>query len=273
MEDVQPPREKAYKTLLPLWPRAYLPQFCWSIGYGGMLPVLALAATRVGASTSVAAFIVAVYGFGTVLFDLPAGWIIARIGEYPASKISTVVIAIGLAGCFFSKTPVELAIAVIPVSFGWGIWNLKVLTHLSRVAPVEVRGRALGLIGGFRERAPWSDRCCSSPWRATCRAPRSSSFLSAHPRLHLDLSDARSHRPHCPRRNLRPGQGLDDREVEHPGDLHRWNRNVRDLDAAGFPTGATASVGCPHRAQHIVDRGDLRGLVHPRRHLLFTPRA
>ena len=141
-------RQRAAATLLPFWPRTYIPQLLWSIGQGGMSAVLAVAATSIGASTSGAALVVAMAGLGTVFFDLPAGRVIARFGEFTASWIATIIIAGGLIGAYFATTPVVLGIAVFVVSCGWGIWNLRVLTYLSRVAPQAVRGRALALIGG-----------------------------------------------------------------------------------------------------------------------------
>ena len=60
---------------------AYGPSVVSAIGHGAMLPVLALRARDLGADVSVAAAIVALLGVGQLLASLPAGALVARIGE------------------------------------------------------------------------------------------------------------------------------------------------------------------------------------------------
>ena len=144
------PRAQSRETsaLRPLWLQVYLPNLMIATGQGAMLPVLALAAQHVHASVSVASVIVAVNGFGTMLFDIPSGWIVARFGELRSSRAAGLFLAIGLLGAIEAKTTLLLGVSVFIAACGWAIWSLVRLTHLSRVAPLAIRGRALSVFGG-----------------------------------------------------------------------------------------------------------------------------
>ena len=143
-----PKRGDSTAALRPLWPQVYLPNLIIATGQGAMLPVLALAAERVHASVPVASVVVAVNGFGTMLFDIPSGWIVARVGELRSSFLAGILLALGLFGALESRSALLLGVAVFLQASGWAIWSLVRLTHLSRVAPLSIRGRALSIFGG-----------------------------------------------------------------------------------------------------------------------------
>ena len=60
---------------------AYAPSAVSSVGYGAVIPVLALRARDLGAGVDLAALIVALLGIGQLMTSLPAGALVARIGE------------------------------------------------------------------------------------------------------------------------------------------------------------------------------------------------
>lgn len=142
------PRPSAGETIRPLWMRVYLPNLVVATGQGAMLPILVYAARNVHASPGVAAAIVAINGFGTMAFDLPAGRIVARLGEWGAAWVAAALMGLGLLGCIVADSPWSLASAVFVQAAGWAVWSLVRITHLTRVAPAHVRGRALSLFGG-----------------------------------------------------------------------------------------------------------------------------
>src|ERR1700733_7004546 len=138
----------AGRELGPLWMQIYLPNLIIATGQGAMIPVLVFAAKHVHASPAVATLVVFVNGFGTMLFDLPAGRIVARFGEQRASWVAAALLGGGLLGCLYSRDVLELSVFIFVQAAGWAVWSLVRLTHLSRVAPVWVRGRALSIFGG-----------------------------------------------------------------------------------------------------------------------------
>jgi MFS family permease len=129
--------------------QVYLPNLIIANGQGAMIPILVFAAKSVGASPAVAGAIVAVNGFGTMAFDLPAGRIVARVGEWRGACVAAGMLVVGLIGCLVANSVLVLAIAVFVQAAGWALWNLVRLSHLSRVAPPFARGRALGIFGGI----------------------------------------------------------------------------------------------------------------------------
>lgn len=141
-------RSSAGDTIRPLWLQVYLPNLIMATGQGAMLPILVYAARGVHASPAMAAVIVAINGFGMLAFDLPSGRIVARFGERGAGWIAALLLVVGLLGCIAATNPWVLALAVFVQAAGWSVWTLVRMTHLTRIAPAEVRGRALSFLGG-----------------------------------------------------------------------------------------------------------------------------
>jgi MFS family permease len=126
----------------------FLPNLVIATGQGAMVPVLVYAARQVHASSAQAVMVVALNGLGTMLFDLPAGRLTARFGERRSAQLAAGMLAGGLVGCVLASSFLVLASFVALQAAGWALWSLVRLVHLSRVAPPEVRGRALSLFGG-----------------------------------------------------------------------------------------------------------------------------
>ncbi len=140
--------EPEKRMLRALWMRVYLPNLLLATGQGAMIPVLVFAADRVHASPAAAGLVVALNGFGTMIFDLPAGRIIARLGERNSYWISAALLVVSLVGCFLARSFPLFVCSLLVQAAGWALWSLVRLTHLSRVAPALARGRALSLFGG-----------------------------------------------------------------------------------------------------------------------------
>jgi MFS family permease len=131
-----------------LWGTVYFPNLLFATGEGAMLPVLALAARHVGATPAVASLVVAVNGLGTMLFDLPAGRIVARLGEARSGQVCAALVGVGLVLAYLATDPLLLGLGVFIAACGWAVWSLVRITHLSRATPPGMRGRALSLFGG-----------------------------------------------------------------------------------------------------------------------------
>ncbi len=136
-------------SIRPLWMQVYLPNLLIATGQGAMLPILVYATRQVHGSTATGAAIVALNGLGTLLFDLPSGRIVARLGEHRSGLLAAAMLSAGLVGCILARSVVELAFGVLVQAAGWALWSLVRMTHLSRAAPVRSRGRALSLFGGL----------------------------------------------------------------------------------------------------------------------------
>ncbi len=113
-----------------------------------MIPVIPLFALELGASVAMAGAIVALRGIGMLAFDIPAGVLVRRVGERGAMLVGTLALAAVAVGASLSPSPVVLAPLVFVMGCAWSIWMLARLSHASEVAPFELRGRVLSLLGG-----------------------------------------------------------------------------------------------------------------------------
>ena len=126
----------------------YLPTVLFAIGQGAALPVIPLFAKDLGASVAFAATIVGLRGWGTMVFDLPAGAMIARFGERRSMLFGTIALAVMPFIILVSRSPIVFAALVFVMGCSFAIWQLARLAYVTERAPLEVRGRALSLLGG-----------------------------------------------------------------------------------------------------------------------------
>jgi MFS family permease len=135
-------------TLRGLGLRVYLPTFLFFVGDGAIIPIIALAARDLGASVAVAGFVVALRSLGSLAFDLPAGWIIARFGERAAVALASGCFVVTLAGWMVTESVTVFAALAFVQGSGWSVWQLARLAYVSEVVPPTLRGRALSTLGG-----------------------------------------------------------------------------------------------------------------------------
>jgi MFS family permease len=126
-----------------------LPAAVFGVGQGAAIPVVALQARELGASVGGAGVIVALLGLGMVLGDLPAGRIVARIGERSAVLLGSGIGAVGAALCLLSWTPVVLGIGVGLYGVASAVWALARQAYIIETVPVALRARALSALAGL----------------------------------------------------------------------------------------------------------------------------
>ena len=137
-------------ALRALWLPVYLPAFLFAVGQGAVVPIIALAARGLGASLAVAGLIVALQGVASVLFDLPAGSLVGRVGERRAMTGSTVVLAASLTGAALTSSLVVFALCVFALGCGQSVWLLARLAYVTNAMPNRLRGRSLSTLGGIQ---------------------------------------------------------------------------------------------------------------------------
>lgn len=125
----------------------FLPSLLYSMGYGAMMPVVAVSARDLGGSVPVAALVVAAVGVGTLLADLPAGRLAGRFGEQHAMIGAAVVTIVAVAAFLLLPSRALLAATMFASGAAMSVWGLSRQTYVTEATPIHLRARALGLLG------------------------------------------------------------------------------------------------------------------------------
>jgi MFS family permease len=131
-----------------IWLVAYGPSIVSAIGHGAIMPVLALRARDLGADVSTAAAIVALTGVGMLLASLPAGALVARIGERRALVGAGFLDAAAMGFAALTDSVLALATAVLLSGVCWTLFLIARQGFMIDVVPVSHRARAMSLLGG-----------------------------------------------------------------------------------------------------------------------------
>lgn len=127
----------------------YLPSLLFAIGEGAVIPVIPVDAARLGGSLGVAGFVSALIAVGTVIGDVPSGWIVARVGERRAMLAAASAALLGLITCVLATTPAVLGVGVLVVGIATATFALARQAFMTTLVPRSHRARALSLLGGM----------------------------------------------------------------------------------------------------------------------------
>ncbi|MFC7162104.1 MFS transporter [Aquipuribacter hungaricus] len=126
----------------------YGPTIVSALGHGAVLPVLALRARDLGADVPTAALVVALLGVGQLLTSLPAGALVARIGERRSLALAGAVDALAMLAASVVGSVWALAGAVLVSGATWTVFMLARQGYMIDVVPAGSRARALSTLGG-----------------------------------------------------------------------------------------------------------------------------
>ncbi|WP_324195474.1 MFS transporter [Nocardia abscessus] len=126
----------------------FVPMVVYGIGSGAAAPMYALRALDLGASTGLAGVIVALSGLGMVLTDLPAGRVVASIGERGAMAVGSVLGAVGVLAAIVAPSVGVLALGMLLHGAAGAVWGLARQSYLVAVVPVGDLGRAMSTLAG-----------------------------------------------------------------------------------------------------------------------------
>jgi MFS family permease len=127
---------------------AYGPSLVNAIGHGAVMPVLALRARELGADVSTAAIVVALLGIGSLLASLPAGAVVARVGERRTLTVVGALDAVAMACAAVTDSVLALGAAVTFSGMTWTAFLMARQGFMIDVVPFAYRARAMSLLGG-----------------------------------------------------------------------------------------------------------------------------
>ena len=143
-------RTSVRSTVRSLIWSVYAPSFLLSIGQGILIPVLpGFAKEEMAASIGLIGLVVAARYIGTMIFDVPAGILVGRIGL--RKTMTAGVLLFGVAAIWAGMSPnfSSLMAARLLAGASYALWSISRHSYIAAVVPMDVRGRALALFGGL----------------------------------------------------------------------------------------------------------------------------
>jgi MFS family permease len=135
-------------TLRSMIPSMFLPAMVYEIGNGAVTPVIAITALDLGASTGTAGLLVALMGIGQLVGDVPAAALAARLGDRRAMVVAGGVSMAAMAGCLLTPTLPVFGVCLFVLGMCSATFYLARQSYLTEVAPLNLRARALSMLGG-----------------------------------------------------------------------------------------------------------------------------
>lgn len=130
----------------------YLPSLLNAIARGGALMLLPLYALETDGGAVVAGAILSLRALGTMIADVPAGQLTAKIGDKAVMLGGLSIVGTTAILASFSGSPLSLAIVAIGFGIGSGAWILGRLSSITETVRLERRGRVISVLAGL-ERA------------------------------------------------------------------------------------------------------------------------
>ncbi|MFT4233621.1 MAG: MFS transporter [Microbacterium sp.] len=142
------PQDATSAILRRYAPMIYGPTALYSIGNGSVIPLIPAIARDLGASIPLAALVAAAMVVGQLCGNLPAGWLVSRVGERRAMLTASLASLIGMAGILFAPSVIVLGIAMFLVGLCSATFAVARHTFMTLHVPYSHRARALSLVGG-----------------------------------------------------------------------------------------------------------------------------
>ncbi|WP_353807435.1 MFS transporter [Agromyces sp. SYSU T00194] len=129
-------------------PMIYGPTLLFGLGEGALLPLLPVIATSLGADVAQAALVAAAIVVARLIGNLPAGWLVARIGERRTMAIAGCLALAGGIGVLLAPNLAVLGIAVFCIGLCAAAFGLARHAFMTTRVPLHYRARALSVLGG-----------------------------------------------------------------------------------------------------------------------------
>lgn len=127
---------------------ALLPTLLFTTAEGAIIPVIPSLAAQTGAGLAAAGLVAAMLLVGQVVGDLPAGWIVARVGERSAMLGALGSAALGIALAALATSTAVLGVGMLVLGASTAVFALARHALLTTVVPAPYRARALSTLGG-----------------------------------------------------------------------------------------------------------------------------
>lgn len=132
------------RLLLPI----YVPTLLSSVSLQALLVLLPLYVLERGGGAAFAALLIGLRGVGMLLFDLPAGVLLARLGDKPVLLAGIVAMTVSTALFALSDNPWLMSAAAIVSGMGFAAWMIGRQSYITDNCEIGERGRAIAAMAG-----------------------------------------------------------------------------------------------------------------------------
>ena len=140
--------DSARSLLLRFAPMIYGPTVLFGLGEGAVIPLIPVVAARLGADLATSGLIASALVIGQLCGNIPAGWLVARVGERLTMAIAGTIALAGAMGLIFSPSLGLLAASVFLIGVCAAAFGLARHAFMTTKVPLSFRARALALLGG-----------------------------------------------------------------------------------------------------------------------------
>ena len=143
-------RSSVRSTIRSLVWSVYAPSFLLSVGQGILIPVLpGFAKEEMAATIGLVGLVIAARHIGTMIFDVPAGILVGRLGLRKTMLAGVILFGIAAVWAGLSPNFTSLMAARVLAGVSFALWSISRHSYIATVVPIDVRGRALSLFGGI----------------------------------------------------------------------------------------------------------------------------
>lgn len=136
------------RVLRQFAPMIYGPTLLFALGEGAAVPLIPIVAVRLGADLALSGLIASMLVIGQLCGNLPAGWLVARVGERLTMLGAAGVALGGVVGLALAPNLGGLAVAVFAIGMCAAAFGLARHAYMTVEVPFGFRARALSLLGG-----------------------------------------------------------------------------------------------------------------------------
>lgn len=136
------------RVLRRLAPMIYGPTIIYALGEGAIIPLIPMLAVRLGADLAMAALVSSALVIGSLGGNLPASWLVSKMGERVTMTLAGLLALAGAFGLLFAPSVAVLGCAVFVIGVCRAAFGLARQSFMTTRVPYGFRARALALLGG-----------------------------------------------------------------------------------------------------------------------------
>ena len=140
--------DSARQVMRRFAPMIYGPTILFALGEGAVIPLIPIIAGKLGADLALSGLVASALVIGQLVGNLPAGYLVARVGERLTMVGAGTLALLGVVGLALAPSVGVLAASVFLIGMCAAAFGLARHSFMTTRVPQSYRARALSLLGG-----------------------------------------------------------------------------------------------------------------------------